>query len=138
MTDKKNDREDATRPSVATPAAPAAKQGDGKRTPEEWAPTFGQVRPKTFEETITMVNGKPFDFVGQFLWQHEAAVVLHGWKLHAHHAGEPFRLSKADYEAALKAASETNEKGEYTPHPAALSPHAPKTEPKPELPEEEE
>ena len=121
MNDKKNEREAAT-------AAPAVSSSAEKRTPEEWAGVCGQRRPKTFEETVTTVNGKPFDVVGPYLWEHEAAAVLHGWALHAHHAGEPIKLTRADYEAALKAAGVTNDKGEYVPHPAALSPHKPKPE----------
>lgn len=129
MSDETTKRATAT---AAPAVAPTAPHDDGKHTPEEWAGPCGQRRPKTFEETVTMVNGKPFDFVGQFLWQHEAASVLHGWKLHEHHSEDqkPIRLTRAAYEAALKAAGATNEKGEYTPHPAALSSHKPK--PKPE------
>lgn len=122
MSDKDPKRETATAaPAVAPPPA-----DDGKRTPEEWAGPCGQRRPRTFEETVTLVNGKPFDFVGQFLWQHEAASVEHGWALHAHHTGSPIRLSRADYEAALKAVEP--ETGNPVPHPAALSPHKPKPE----------
>lgn len=78
---------------------------------------------------------------------HAAAAVLHGWQFHEHHAGEPMRLTREAYEAALKAAanpinvteddlkkcrddSECAElrakHGHYQPHPAALSPHKPK------------
>lgn len=104
---------------------PPATAGE-RRTPEEWAHVCGQVRPKTFEETVTMVNGKPFDVVGKFLWQHESAAMEHGWAQHAHHTGEPIKLTREDYEAALKAV--TPEKGNPVPHAAALSPHKPKPE----------
>lgn len=97
-----------------------------QRTPEEWAAPCGQRRKRSFEDVVSRVNGKPFDVTGDFLDMHEAASVLHGWKLHEHHAGEPLKLSRADYEAALAAAGKTNEAGEYEPHPAALSPHRPK------------
>ena len=52
-------------------------------------------------------------------WQHSAAANLHGWGSHAHHAGEPIKMTEADYLAALKAASVHP----YVPHPGALSPH---------------
>lgn len=57
-------------------------------------------------------------------WKHGAAAALHGWTLHAHHAGSPILLSRAAYEGALAAASEPVGAG-YEPHPDALSPHAP-------------
>jgi hypothetical protein len=66
MTDKKSERDEGTR-LPAAPPAPAPTASADKRTPEEWAAVCGQRRPKTFEETVTMVNGKPFDFVGPFL-----------------------------------------------------------------------
>lgn len=120
MNDKETKRETAEAVRVSPPAATVSAE---KRAPEAWAGECGQRRKKSFEETVTMVNGRPFDVVGDFLWEHEAAAVLHGWTLHQHHAGEPFKLSRADYEAALKAAGVTDSKGEYHPHPAALSPH---------------
>lgn len=57
-------------------------------------------------------------------WKHAAAAVLHGWPLHQHHTAAPMELSRGDYEAALEAACTTDELGNYTPHPGALSPHA--------------
>lgn len=59
-------------------------------------------------------------------WQHNAAEQLHGWKNHAHHEGKPIELTRADYLAALKAVETADKAGNYTPHKAALSPHAPK------------
>jgi len=70
---------------------------------------------------------------------HAAAAALHGWAHHAYHAGEPMRLTETDYDAALKAASapvapsDRAMAGEppllpkYRPHPAALSPHHPRS-----------
>ncbi|MEM9693009.1 MAG: hypothetical protein AAGA56_10720 [Myxococcota bacterium] len=51
-------------------------------------------------------------------WEHRAAATLHGWDLHAHHAGRPLELSLDDYEAAISAASAAR-----PPHAAAVSPH---------------
>src|SRR5262245_51331988 len=101
MSEKDSKRDVAT----AAPVVPAAAAD--RRTPEEWAGQCGQRRAKSFEETVSFVNGKPFDAPTEFLWQHESAAILHGWALHAHHAGEPMKLSRQDYEAALKAAGET-------------------------------
>jgi hypothetical protein len=88
-----------------------------------------------------------------YSWQHAAAAQLHGWAAHEHHTGAAIALTRVDYEAALKAAAEpvtryATEDGQlgalldqqavarlngtkpttsrYEPHPAALSPHAPK------------
>lgn len=68
-----------------------------------------------------------------FSMLHNAAANLHGWGQrvngedepwgHRHHAGEPLKLSRADYVKALEAASKTNELGEYEPHLPAMSEH---------------
>lgn len=50
------------------------------------------------------VNGEPETFE-LFHWQHAAAEALHGWKQHAHHEAAPIRLSRNDYDNALRAAS---------------------------------
>lgn len=59
------------------------------------------------------------------VWQHNAASAVHGWAEHAHHEGAPMLLTGEDYYAALVAASQPDEKGNYVPHRAALSKHAP-------------
>jgi hypothetical protein len=113
MTEKDSKRETAT-------AASAVE----KRTPEEWAGPCGQRRPRRFEDTFSKVNGVPFDSIGEFRDMHEAATVIHGWKLHEHHEQKTFELTRSDYEAALKAAGETDAKGQPIPHAPAMSPHA--------------
>jgi hypothetical protein len=55
------------------------------------------------------------------LWRHGAAEALHRWTLHAHHTGAEMQLTRDDYEAALAAASEPDEAGNYEPHDAALA-----------------
>ncbi|NBC17445.1 MAG: hypothetical protein GVY18_09060 [Bacteroidetes bacterium] len=56
--------------------------------------------------------------------EHACAAVVHGWDKHAHHAGRPMRISKADYLAAIEAAKRPPPgTRRYQPHPAALSPH---------------
>jgi hypothetical protein len=99
------------------PAAQAAPNGEAlpsseKRSPDDWARELfpasdrGRPHPKLFE--------------------HGAAEALHGWKLHVHHAGAPLQLSRTDYVAALRAAK-TVVGNTYAPHPAALSPHFPRS-----------
>jgi len=90
-------------PDSATPAE--------KRTPDEWAHRLGFVN-----RGGKMGSKRAPDFP---VWQHGGASALHGWQSHAHHAQEPYRLTEADYRAALKAV----ESAPYTPHPGALSPH---------------
>lgn len=63
--------------------------------------------------------------VTQYTWQHNAAAALHGWDAHAHHAGEPIRMTAKAYRNALRAAAAPDALGEYLPHEAALSPHCP-------------
>ena len=55
-------------------------------------------------------------------YKHQAAAALHGWDLHRYHTGEEMQLSRADYEAAIRAANELKDGG-YAPHEAALSEH---------------
>lgn len=86
-------------------------------------------------------GGKDYQVSGaqHFSALHNAAAILHGWGKrdaagddepwgHRHHAGEPFKLTQADYLKALEAASKTDEFGEYVPHPGALSEHCPSIE----------
>lgn len=51
---------------------------------------------------------------------HEAAAILHGWALHAHHEGAPIQITAEAYAAAIEAVDARPLK----PHPGALSPHA--------------
>lgn len=50
---------------------------------------------------------------------HAAAAALHGWAQHIHHTGEPMRMTRATYEAAIKAVDARP----CRPHREALSPH---------------
>ena len=49
--------------------------------------------------------------------EHAGAAALHGWNAHAHHAGEPMKLTREHYKAALDAVPNAR------PHLPALSPH---------------
>lgn len=79
-----------------------------KRSPDKWAE---ELFPKSERGRIH-----------PDLWKHGAAQALHGWVLHAHHAGEPIQLTRSDYEKALSAACQLVGTT-YVPHAAALSPH---------------
>lgn len=75
----------------STEAAPRAASGEMK-TPDEWSHALGyrvKRREKWQQEGPSS--------------EHRGAEVLHGWLEHAHHAGAPMQLTKADYLAALKA-----------------------------------
>lgn len=91
--------------------APKAKPADEKRSPDEWMARLKryQLGPKTGRITRAKIPS----------WQHSAASVRCGWVQHAHDAGEPFKLSQAAYEAALKAV----EAPPYQPPKEAISPH---------------
>lgn len=52
-------------------------------------------------------------------WKHAAAAALHNWRMYAHHHNGPMVLSRADYDAALKATETVNQKGASTPHAPA-------------------
>jgi hypothetical protein len=94
------------------------------QTPEEHARALGHVTE--YQEPFR-VRGAP-GMKTAYSWQHGAAAQLHGWNQHKLDSAEPFRLSRVAYEAALLAASTADERGNYHPHPAALSPFAPKSE----------
>lgn len=140
----KNDQapaEGATDTSAqSAPPAPAPKKpDDGKRTPEEWAKELGQTIavPVTRRRGATVEPGVEHRLSAT----HAAAATLHGWGAHAYHANEPIRLSKADYEAAIKAVLDWGKPNPkfnaagpkstepptlpLTAHEPALSPHHP-------------
>lgn len=92
-------------------------------TPAELAELTGNVTAARAGIRLNGASPEP-----AYSWQHEAASQLHGWKQHEHDAGEPLRMTRDDYEAALKAASEPvtrNGRTDYEPHRAALSQYAP-------------
>ncbi len=114
-------------------------------SPREHAKAMGGVKTVVREAQI---GSQPAAFE-QFHPFHDAAAALHGWAQHEHHEGSPIRISRDDYQAALKAASapvtraldkngkptgapidshEAAQKGiqtitDYEPHGPALSPH---------------
>lgn len=130
----------STKPSSETtkPAQPVPAKSSGTRKVSEWAKLkFPKLTLKHSEQNH--VNA----------WQHAAASALHCWPQHLYHAGKEMELSEADYDAAIKAATEiqAGKPGKvvndrvardpkktrrkitgatpttYVPHKPALSPH---------------
>lgn len=143
----------SVRKSVAAPAlASVVKPEDVVGTPEEHAAVTGNAPaaykgPLETAPTQLTFNGKQER--ARFSVAHECAAILHGWAEHEHHADEPIKLSRKDYELALKAATEPYSppvcpkrghvlgdpdpvrhaqilrlNGSPIPHEPALSPHA--------------
>lgn len=133
------------------PEPPAAETVPARThfTPAELAVATGNATNR--KPGIRMGGGTPQE-QPVYSWQHNAAAQLHGWAAHEHHAGAPIQLTPAEYQAALKAASEEVTRvvekdgkpgavvdaasvksingtkplvSRYEPHKAALSPHAP-------------
>lgn len=108
-----NDTKPTTKPDAPAPKKPVAKAkgGDG-RTVDEWA--------KLKFPVLTLKHSEQNNADA---WKHSAAAGLHCWPEHKFHANGAMVLSEGDYDAAIKAACTPNERGSYTPHKAALSPH---------------
>ena len=101
-------------------------QADDNQEPE--APDPNLKTPAQWRDVIFPPGsgGRPHEDA----WKHGAAGSLHGWELHRFHTGEDLKLSREDYEAALKAAFtlvpvSQNDKGltraTYKPHEPALA-----------------
>jgi len=83
------------------PSTKAVDPAEALMTPDQHAEALKAVKTVT---RSARVNGEPKQFK-LYHWQHAAAAALHGWAQHAHHEAEPIKISRKDYEAALKAAS---------------------------------
>lgn len=107
--------DDASQEAAEGTGAPEVD--DGKRTPEQF-----------LDESFPLGDPRPGQPASRprASWVHFAAEQLHGWKEHAYHEGKPLRLSRAEYDAALKSVQpdEKSFGGQYAPHAAALSKHA--------------
>lgn len=107
---------DALPDARAESAAPATPAQPDKLTPDEWAARKGLLVVPTAAQPWVEPHAKGF---------HAAAAQLHGWLWHAQNYQTPtdaFRLTEADYDAALVAASEFPRR---PAHKAALAPHFP-------------
>jgi hypothetical protein len=89
------------------PAPPKDKvEAPGLSTPVEHAIATGNARRFTPPVAFGRAGEQPQPVEGlAFSAEHASAAALHGWGQHEHHEGEPIKLSRADYEAALKAAA---------------------------------
>lgn len=76
-------------------------KGHSLLSPQQHAKALGGVKTR---QRVAQVNGQPDTFEDYHPF-HAAAEALHGWREHEHHEGEPIRLTREEYEAALKAAS---------------------------------
>lgn len=95
----------------SSPAAPAEL-----RSPRDWAEKLGFIvrGDARLPQSLTFPK-----------MEHAVADKLHGWSQHEHHfQNEPLKLSRADYEKALEAASNPTTKV-ILPHEPALSPVSP-------------
>jgi hypothetical protein len=96
------------------------------RTPDQWAKETDNVK-------MVRLCDEGAGLFPLYTWQHNSAVVVHGWREHAHHAGAPLLIERKDYEAALRSASTARltDAGQpidpklplYQPHEPALSPY---------------
>lgn len=108
----------AEKPKSAMKPAKADKAGAAElMTPEEHARALGQTQKR--QRFMALKGQKHRHEV--FTSFHNAASVMHGWASHAHHTGEPIKLTREAYLAAIEAAHNENN----PPAPAALSPYKP-------------
>lgn len=91
-------------PPIDQPQATISEQAkpapSSTATPEEHALATGNVES---EAESVRIGGRP-ERRPVFSTAHKCAARLHGWDLHAYHEAEPIKLTRAAYEAALKAA----------------------------------
>lgn len=99
-------------PAVETPAT--GPISDGLATPEEHAAATGQFFKRPAFTGGQTQGAKP---------EYRAAAVLHGWTTHSLHTAEKLLITREAFDAALEAAQTADERGNYTPHRAACSPH---------------
>lgn len=104
-------------PSEEAPAVSApVDAGPALDEPKNWAKKLGKVG----KDPKVSINKKPRP--AAFSWDHAAADQIHGWSLHDQHSATPLTITRAAYEAALVKAGNPDERGNYAPHPEALSP----------------
>jgi hypothetical protein len=108
--------------SVRESEAEHDQPADERKSPRDWALELGnlKLRPLPAEQPNALTEC--------YTAPHASAVVLHGWRQHAHHEGKPILLSREDYLAALAATQvahdvTADEPDAYRPHLPALSHH---------------
>jgi hypothetical protein len=123
-------RKDSRKSDVVTSAASQAprektiaERADAgeKVSVNDLAVHLGHVKIEKREEKLEASDGNTKTIT---TWQHAAAAALHGWAQYEFDEGEPFELTREDYEAALKVAGAPNAAGVYEPHePAYVGSH---------------
>lgn len=90
---------------------------DGKLSPREHAVAAGlikQSRGVLFGgESVHELRSPEF----------RAASTLHGWEAHEFQTGEPLRITREAFDAAIEAVKDADKRGNYAPHEDALAPH---------------
>jgi len=74
---------------------------DGRATPEEWAKELGRTVAIRITRRVGRITKVGFEHKPDPI--HAAAATLHGWGAHAFHANTPIRLTREEYEGAIKA-----------------------------------
>jgi hypothetical protein len=117
----------SSRGARAPDPPPTLPSADGLATPIDHARATGNVTRRAVDPRRTFVVSLGGSRVPSetLSWQHRTAETLHGWRDHEYHAGAPIRITRQAYLAALDAITAPDKLGIYTPHAAALSPHAP-------------
>jgi hypothetical protein len=87
---------------------------DDLRTPREHAIALGHIKPSAISLAGRNVDARSADYC--------AAEFIHGWGVHSQQSTTPLKMSRDDYEGAIKAAQTADEAGAYTPHAPACSP----------------
>jgi hypothetical protein len=125
MTKKSDMAPEAPADVSAHPALIAAEKPKEDLSPRGHAIATGNAPRLRKNQMTAQINGSRVEIGSRARgsWQHESASMLHGWAEHLHHTGKPIEISRADYLAALEAATKTDKVGEYLPHQPALSPH---------------
>ncbi len=95
-----------------TPIAP-----DALLTPNEWGIATRHIKPGALSFGGVQTDAKSAQF--------RSAAVIHGWDLHALHTAEPLKFSREDFDKAIAAAHDADDRGQYTPHGPACSPYSP-------------
>jgi hypothetical protein len=99
--------QDTQPPAAPAPAPEPKPKSDGKKGPEQWRDALGTPR-----------------------YAFAPAELLHHWGIHKAHANGEKRLTKAEYEEAIKAARVPDKAGEYHAHEPALGDYEPDGKPR--------
>jgi hypothetical protein len=101
MSDEAKASTKAEKPAAPPAVPPTVPAAEDKRSPRDWAIALGHAptgKPQLADEgTVKMLSGPRGSA------EYHVAKAMHGWEEHEFHEGTPMLLSRADFEAALKA-----------------------------------